>query len=147
VCTTTFAQFEFNSFLKPSDTLNVPRRNTVIITEASIATLSLIGLHSLWYSDFERSKFHTIDDSDEWLQVDKFGHVYSSYQLGRIGAESLNWSGVRKKDQLLYGATLGFTYLSIIEIFDGFSEEWGFSWSDMLANAMGTGFFIGQELH
>lgn len=141
-----FAQFELNAFLKPSDTLNIPRRNGVIITEASVATLSLVGLHSLWYSDFERSKFHTINDSGEWLQVDKFGHAFSSYQLGRIGAEALNWSGVSKKDQLLYGGTLGFAYLTVIEVFDGFSEEWGFSWSDMLANAAGTGLYIGQEL-
>ena len=94
------AQTDSSHFLQPSDTLNKSRRNFVIITEASLATMSLIGLNELWYNDFERSKFRTIDDFDEWLQLDKFGHVYSSYHLGRIGAEALNWSGVSKKDQL-----------------------------------------------
>jgi hypothetical protein len=29
---------------------------------------------------------------------------------------------------------------------DGFSEEWGFCWGDMIANAAGTGLYVGQEL-
>ena len=29
---------------------------------------------------------------------------------------------------------------------DGYSEEWGFSWGDILANASGTGLYVGQEL-
>jgi uncharacterized protein YfiM (DUF2279 family) len=146
ISTSCFAQNNASSFFKPSDTLNIPRRNTVIITEATLGTASLIGLNSLWYKDFPRSKFHTINDFDEWKQMDKLGHVFTSYQLGRVGADVLNWSGVSKKNQLVYGATLGFTFLTAVEIFDGYSKEWGFSWSDIGANALGTGLFIGQEL-
>lgn len=144
--TSIYAQFNINSFLKPSDTLNISRRNAVIISEASLGTLTLVGLNELWYNDFPRSSFHAIDDSNEWLQMDKFGHVFSSYQLGRVGADVLNWSGVSKKNQLIYGAALGFTFLTIVEVFDGYSKEWGFSWSDIAANGVGTGLYIGQEL-
>jgi len=144
--TSIYAQFKINSFLKPSDTLNISRRNAVIISEVSLGTLTLVGLNELWYNDFSRSSFHTIDDSNEWLQMDKFGHVFSSYQLGRVGADVLNWSGVSKKNQLIYGATLGFTFLTIVEVFDGYSKEWGFSWTDIAANGVGTGLYIGQEL-
>jgi len=144
--TSSFGQIDKNNFFKPSDTLNISRRNAVIITETSLATLTLIGLNKLWYNDFPRSKFHTIDDSNEWLQMDKFGHVFSAYQLGKAGADILNWSGVSKKNQLIYGSTLGFTFLTAVEIFDGYSKEWGFSWSDIAANAAGTGLYIGQEL-
>nr|WP_262920450.1 YfiM family protein [Hanstruepera flava] len=133
-------------FLKPSDTLDTKRRNAVIITEASLATLSLVALDQLWYKDYPRSKFHTINDNNEWLQVDKFGHAFSSYQIGKFGAHALNWSGVSEKDQLIYGATLGFAFLGVVEVFDGFSEEWGFSWGDIAANAVGTGLYVGQEL-
>lgn len=140
------SQTGFEAFLKPSDTLNSKRRNAVVISEASLASLSLIGLNQLWYADFPRSKFQTINDSDEWLQMDKFGHVLSSYHLSRVGAEVLNWSGVRKKDQLVYGSLLGLGFLTTVEVFDGFSKEWGFSWSDMLANTAGTGLYVGQEL-
>ncbi|MEO8772956.1 MAG: DUF2279 domain-containing protein [Gelidibacter sp.] len=78
--------------------------------------------------------------------MDKMGHVFSSHQLGRLGAKVLNWSGVSKKKQLLCRATLGFTFLTAFEILDGYSKEWGFSWGDMVANGAGTGLFIGQLL-
>ena len=140
------AQSHLDSFLTSSDTLNKPRRNAVMITEASLTTVTLVGLNQLWYADYERSKFHTLDDSNEWLQMDKMGHVFTSYQLGKHGAQLLHWSGVSEKNQLLYGATLGFSFLTTVEVLDGFSKEWGFSWGDILANATGTGLYIGQEL-
>ncbi|MBC2845497.1 DUF2279 domain-containing protein [Winogradskyella flava] len=141
-----FSQSNRNHFLKPSDSLNKSRRNVVVIAEASLATMTLIGLDQLWYADYPRSKFKTIDDGGEWLQMDKFGHVFSSYQLGRVGANVLNWSGVSKKDQLIYGSTLGLGFLTAVEVLDGFSQEWGFSWIDMAANTAGTGLYVGQEL-
>ncbi|AEG99858.1 MULTISPECIES: DUF2279 domain-containing protein [unclassified Lacinutrix] len=135
-----------SSFFKPSDTLNIKRRNTVVISEAAIGGVTLLALNQLWYADYERSNFHTINDNSEWLQMDKFGHTFSAYHLGRLGAQTLKWSGVSKKNQLLYGGTLGFTFLTAVEVMDGFSQEWGFSWGDFTANAAGTGLFIGQEL-
>ena len=141
-----FPQTDRSEFLKPSDTLNTVRKNTVIIAQSSTAAASLIALDRLWYADFPRSSFKTIDDSDEWLQMDKMGHVFSAYQLSRLGAESLNWSGASKKNQVLYGALLSTGFLTSIEIMDGFSAEWGFSWSDIAANSLGTGLFVGQEL-
>ncbi|WMI67630.1 DUF2279 domain-containing protein [Mangrovimonas sp. YM274] len=118
----------------------------MVISEASLATMALVGLDQLWYADYPRSKFHTLNDNQEWLQMDKLGHVYTSYQMGRLGANVLQWSGVSNKDQLLYGGTLGFAFLTAVEVFDGFSEEWGFSLGDVMANATGTGLYIGQEL-
>ncbi|WP_138433647.1 DUF2279 domain-containing protein [Winogradskyella algicola] len=141
-----FAQSRLNQFLKPSDSLNKSRRNTVLISEISLATTTLIGLNQLWYVDYPRSKFKTLDDSGEWLQMDKLGHVFSSYQIGRLGANTLNWAGVSKKNQIIYGSALGLGFLTTVEVMDGFSEEWGFSWSDMAANTLGTGLFVGQEL-
>ena len=141
-----FSQSKFNTFLKPSDTLNISRRNTVAITQTALASVTLISLNQLWYADYPRSNFKTLNDSSEWLQMDKMGHVFSSYQLGRLGVSTLNWAGVRKKDQLLYGSTLGLGFLTVVEVMDGFSEEWGFSWTDMAANAAGTGLYVGQQL-
>lgn len=146
IISNSFSQSKLDSFLTPSDSLNTSRRTTVYISEAAIGGLTLLALNQMWYADFERSKFHTFNDNNEWLQMDKMGHVFSSYQLGRIGANALNWSGASKKEQLLYGATLGFTFLTAVEVLDGFSKEWGFSWGDMMANGAGTGLYIGQEL-
>jgi uncharacterized protein YfiM (DUF2279 family) len=146
VSSSLFSQSGLNQFLKPSDSLNKPRRNSVVISETALATATLIGLNQLWYADYPRSSFKTIDDSSEWLQMDKLGHVFSAYQLTSFGASTLNWAGVRKKDQLLYGSILSLGFLTAVEVMDGFSEEWGFSWTDMAANVAGTGLYVGQEL-
>ena len=143
---TTYSQSKLDAFLTPSDSLNRPRLNTIVLSEASIGAITLLGLNQLWYADFERSKFHTINDNSAWLQMDKLGHVFTSYQLGKYGSHLLNWSGVSERDQLLYGATLGFSFLTAVEVLDGYSKEWGFSWGDILANGSGTGLYIGQEL-
>ncbi|TVZ59405.1 putative lipoprotein DUF2279 [Flavobacteriaceae bacterium MAR_2010_105] len=141
-----FSQTQLDTFLKPSDTLNRSRRNAVVISETVLGGATLVGLNQLWYKDYPQSKFHTLNDNDEWFQMDKMGHVFSAYQLSRVGANVLNWSGVSKKDQLVYGATLGYTFLTAVEVFDGFSVEWGFSWGDIIANTTGTGLYVGQEL-
>jgi hypothetical protein len=78
--------------------------------------------------------------------MDKLGHVFSSYQLGRLGANTINWTGLSRKNQIIYGSTLGLGFLTAVEVMDGFSEEWGFSWTDMASNTIGTGLFVGQEL-
>ncbi|WP_394331034.1 DUF2279 domain-containing protein [Flavobacterium omnivorum] len=134
-----------NSF-KPSDSLNTKRQNFVIISEAVLATGTLIGLNQLWYAEYPKSNFHFINDNSEWLQMDKAGHVFSSYHLGRFGAEMLEWSGTSKKNQLLYGAGLGFAFLTAVEVLDGYSAEWGASSGDILANAAGTALYVSQEL-
>lgn len=140
------SQSKIDTFFTASDTLNKSRRNTVLISEAVVSTATIVGLSQLWYADYEQSKFHTTNDNNEWLQLDKVGHAFTAYQMGKHGAQLLNWSGVNKNEQLIYGATLGFTFLSAVEVLDGFSQEWGFSWGDILANATGTGLYVGQEL-
>jgi uncharacterized protein YfiM (DUF2279 family) len=141
-----YSQTGFDAFFKPSDTLHTNRRNTVIITESVLTATALVGLNQLWYADYPKSDFHTVNDNSNWMQMDKLGHVYSSYQLGRYSAEMLNWSGVSKKNQLLYGAGYGFVFLTTVEVFDGYSAEWGFSWVDVVANAAGTSLYVSQEL-
>ncbi|PRZ28112.1 DUF2279 domain-containing protein [Flavobacterium granuli] len=143
---TAFAQNTVEGFLKPADSLNLKRKNALIITETALASVALIGLNQLWYADYLSSRFHFINDNAEWLQMDKVGHFYSSYQLGRLGAEMMQWSGATKKEQLLYGAGMGFVFLTAVEVLDGFSSEWGASTGDIIANASGTALFVSQEL-
>ena len=141
-----FSQNSFDNCFKPSDSVNKKRQNAVFITEAALASGALIGLNQLWYADYPKSNFHFINDNSEWLQLDKVGHLYSSYHIGRFGAVVLNWSGASKKNQLIYGASLGFVFLTAVEVMDGFSEEWGASMGDVLANASGTALYVSQEL-
>lgn len=134
------------SFFTPSQTFNSKRFKTVVATEAALYTGSLIALNSLWYNDYPRSSFHLFDDSKEWLQMDKAGHVVTSYTIGVVGIDLLKWSGVERKKAIWYGGVMGSVYQSTIEILDGFSTDWGFSVSDFSANTLGTALVIGQEL-
>ena len=92
-----FSQSGFDTFFTPSDTLHISRRNTVVITESVLTATALVCLNELWYADYPKSDFHDANDNANWLQMDKLGHVYSAYQLGRFSAEMLAWSGVSKK--------------------------------------------------
>ncbi|MDB2385680.1 YfiM family protein, partial [Polaribacter sp.] len=134
------------SFWEKSDTLNIKRRNAVVVTETVLATGTLFALNELWYKDYPRSSFQFKNDNNDWKQMDKAGHLMTSYYFGKIGMETLDWAGVSKKNQLIYGATLGFTFLTAVEILDGFSQQWGASLGDVVANATGTGLLVGQEL-
>jgi hypothetical protein len=140
------AQSNINNFLKPSDSINVLRKKTVYVGESVVFGAALIGLNQLWYKDYPKSNFHFINDNNQWLQMDKVGHFYSTYHLGRVGVEMLAWSGASKKEQLIYGSTLGFGFLTVVEVFDGFSQEWGASSGDIIANATGIALYVSQEL-
>ena len=142
----TTAQNSIDNFLKPSDTLNKKRLKTLVISEAAIVTATLVGLNQVWYADYPRSEFHFINDNAEWLQMDKVGHVFSSYHLGSLGANSLKWAGASRKSQLIYGSTLGLGFLTVVEIFDGYSANWGASVGDVAANVGGTALYVSQEL-
>ena len=140
------AQSSLESILTPSDSINKPRQSAVYIGESVALGATLIGLNQIWYKDYPQSNFHFFNDNDQWLQIDKVGHLYSSYHLGRAGAELLQWSGASQKEQLLYGASVGFAFLTVVEVFDGFSQEWGASTGDIIANATGTTLYVSQEL-
>lgn len=144
--TSSFAQGKIDSFLTPSDTLNHKRQNAVFVSEVVVSSAALLALSQLWYKDYPKSDFHLLNDNAHWLQMDKAGHAFSAYHLGRFGAEALEWSGSSKKNQRIYGATLGFVFLSAVEIMDGFSAEWGASYGDVLANASGTALYVSQDL-
>lgn len=135
-----------SSFFKKSDTLNIKRRNAVVISKSVLSAGALLALNELWYKDFPRSSFHFINDNNDWKQMDKIGHFMTAYYLGKIGMDALDWAGVSKKNQLIYGATYGFAFLTAVEVLDGFSKQWGASPGDILANAAGSGLLIGQEL-
>jgi hypothetical protein len=117
----------------------------VSVTASALYAGTMTGLYYLWYADYPKSEFHFVNDAGQWLYMDKIGHVTTSYWVGRIGYESLRWSGVSNKKAIWYGGTWGLVYLTSVEVFDGFSEEWGASAGDIAANTIGTGIFIGQQ--
>jgi uncharacterized protein YfiM (DUF2279 family) len=141
-----FAQNSLEIFLKPSDTIKQKRKSIVYITGGSAITLGLVGLNQLWYKDYPKSSFHTINDINDWQQMDKIGHFYSSYHLSKIGSDLVKWTGSNSKNQLIFGASVGLLFLTTVEIMDGHAQQWGFSWSDMAANTLGTALYVSQEI-
>ncbi len=127
------------------DTLNKKRLATTISTETISYTAGLYFLGEIWYKDKQRVPFHWYDDSKGYLQMDKAGHAYSAYRESFSAYYALRWAGVSKKRSLIYGGPIGLLFQTPIEIFDGLYEGWGFSWSDMGANALGSAWFVAQE--
>ncbi len=124
----------------------VRKRKMILATGATGAYLgSMIALDQLWYSDFEQAPLHSFNDAAQWLQMDKVGHLTTSYQLGKAGHAALQWAGASEQSARILGGSFGFLYLGGVELLDGKSSEWGFSWSDLAANAIGSGAFIAQD--
>jgi hypothetical protein len=130
----------------PSSLFSKKRLAVVVSSEAALYAGSMIGLNELWYKDYPRSSFHSFDDSGEWLQMDKAGHITTSYYVGRVGIGFMKWTGMERPKSIWYGGMLGFVYQTSIEVLDGYSAEWGFSFADLGANAAGSLLCIGQEL-
>ena len=138
---TAFAQQEVEN-----DSINKKRLNTVIYTSAGLYVGAMSVLYLGWYKDESPTSFHFINDSKYWLQVDKVGHATTAYTISNYGFWTLRWSGVNNNRATWYGALMGFGAMTVIEILDGFSPEYGASWYDITANALGTGLFVSQQL-
>ena len=132
--------------IETSKNIDKRKRNILLISEATAYSISLIGLNELWYADYPKSKFHFINDNGEWLQMDKLGHLTASYYSGVVGIKAYQWTGMSGKNAIWYGGLTGTFFLTIIEILDGKSAEWGASSGDLIANTLGSFLAIGQEL-
>ncbi|MEP7259105.1 MAG: DUF2279 domain-containing protein [Flavitalea sp.] len=129
-------------------TLKQKKQRLWMVTGANAVlwTGSFVALNSAWYAGYPRSSFHFFNDNAEWNQMDKAGHLWTSYQVSRVSAEAWKWTGLNNKQSAVLGGVSGIVYQSIIEIQDGFSSEWGFSWGDLAANIAGAGAYVSQEI-
>ena len=138
--------YRVDSQIIPIDTsFNPTKFYTIIGVESALYAGSMTGLWYAWYDDYSSGQFHFFNDNAEWLQMDKLGHAQTSYFFGKIGYDFMRGAGINKSKSLIYGGGIGFFYLSTVEVLDGFSKGWGFSWGDMAANALGTALFVSQQ--
>ena len=114
--------------------------------QASLWAGSFIALNKAWYANYPKAPFHFYNDGKEWLQMDKLGHAWSTYQISQHTSKIWQWSGMNHQKSVLIGTFSGMAYLSVIEILDGYSDKWGFSGYDVLANAAGAGLYGLQEI-
>lgn len=126
--------------------LNKTKLWIVAGTHAAVWAGSYIALNKAWYAGYPKEHFHFFNDNGEWNQMDKAGHTWTAYQLARVSTETWRWTGLKDKTSIWLGGAAALAYQSVIEIQDGFSAEWGFSWGDMAANTIGSSAFVAQEL-
>lgn len=143
--------FSLPAFAHENDTLaaNLSKQKKYNTLFSSITTgvsaTSFIGLNELWYKDYPQTKFHFFDDSKEWMQMDKLGHAFSAYQIGRNFYNALQTNDSNRNRNIFLGGASGLLYLTGVEILDGKSAQWGFSNTDMIANTFGYFLFASQE--
>jgi uncharacterized protein YfiM (DUF2279 family) len=135
-----------HSGIEKADSLNINRLRTVILGTSSFYAGGLFFLNNIWYKDDQPVPFHFYNDWPGWKQVDKAGHMYSSYYISKKGIDALRWAGVSEKKAVWLGGSMSLLMLTPIEIFDGLFDGYGFSVTDMIANTAGSALAVGQEL-
>lgn len=134
-------------FALAQDSLHVNKKRLLIVSGThTVAGIAIgTGLYQLWYKDYNTGKFHFFNDNNEWLQMDKVGHGVSNFYASSILCSNYEWAGLSPKKSMFIGSAVNLTYFTAIEVMDGFSRGWGFSWGDVIANVSGTSLFILQK--
>lgn len=135
--------FVTHSGAQPVDSTR--RGQTALIAGGVLYGGSLVALDRLWYADHERTGFHFFNDNNEWKQIDKVGHFYSAFHLSSMGHYTARWAGLENNKALLAGALTATLILTPIEVFDGFSDAYGASVGDLVANTAGAALYYGQQ--
>jgi len=136
--------FHFIAFSQ-NDSTQFKRRQAIAWSSCVAATgISYTMLNELWYKNFPKAKLHSFNDNREWLQVDKVGHSFTSYMLAKQLSDFHSWAQPSASDNWR-GISTSLLYMTSIEILDGRSKQWGFSWGDMIANTSGIFVYAAQE--
>jgi len=113
---------------------------------AAILLVGYVGVMALlmiaWYGAGLQEQFTWFDDSAEWLQLDKLGHVLVCFQISRAAMGLLRWAEADKPLILWVGGPMGFWMFSPAEVLDGFSPAYGASLPDLISNAVGSAWAI-----
>ena len=125
-----------------SDSLRLRKGLTHAVLSSS-AVGSLVALNQVWYAPYSTEEFHLFNDSKQWMQMDKFGHAFTGYLITNELNRLHYWAAGKRQPWV--GAVYAMSYLSTLEIMDGFSSGWGFSGADMLANGLGVGLAFSQD--
>ncbi len=145
------ADFQTEKFTEHnSDSTFQPKINKRLWVVSSghilLYTGTLNVLDRMWYKDYPRSGFHFYDDLADWMQMDKIAHAANAYQLSRLSYHTFRWARLDNNQAAIWGSISGNIFLTTVEIMDGFSAEWGASWSDLAANTLGSLSFFAQQI-
>jgi hypothetical protein len=115
-------------------------------SSGSLYTAGMVGLGQLWYKEQMTGRFTFFNDNGEWHYIDKMGHFFTAFHVSDAAVQLLQWSGCDRKKSIWYGGFTGAALMIPIEVFDGFSAEYGASWGDLTANTLGSIAVTAQHL-
>ncbi len=137
----------------PPDTTAEARRTISVPKLVIVGGTTLGGFiggyffqQNLWWKG-EKSAFH-FDWEHDWryaLGADKLGHFYFPYAVTTIYAQAFAWCGIDTTSSLWLSAGLATAHQTFVEVRDGFSKQWGFSWGDFTANTLGAAYPVLQH--
>lgn len=139
-------QSTLTKLITPKDSVNKTRLACVSSGYLLGTTGTIIALSSLWYNKYDKSAFHIFNDTKEWMQMDKGGHLVTAYNFTRIFTTMNRWAGIPSNQATWLGAGQEFLFHSTVEILDGFNKGWGFSLGDITSNCIGSATFVTQSI-
>jgi len=138
--------FNFNLFSQDTLRTKVDKNfYKFLAAEGVVLSGAILYLKHEWYYDKKRVSFHFYNDFKGWNQVDKLGHFYVSYLESNVGYSILKKFNFSEKKALYFGGFQGLILETPIEFLDAYYQGWGFSVSDLVANTLGSVFFIMQQ--
>lgn len=142
---TAWTQQDTLGFWDTPDSLHKGRFWAAAGTGVVVYTGAVISLNELWYTEYPRTTFHFFNDIKEWQQMDKAGHMFTSYFESDWTYHLARWTGMNRKSSIWTGTLVAVGLQTTLEVLDGFSSEWGFSAYDFAFNVAGAGMWAGQQ--
>lgn len=110
-----------------------------------LVIMSGVTVHGIRNWDWGSSSYHF--EPEGWFGkdtkyggMDKLGHAYTGYVLSQYFSQRIAHSVADPTNAAITGSLLGMGVQTYIEILDGFADEHGFSYEDLIADGVGATF-------
>lgn len=105
-----------------------------------------VYLNTLWwkgqYSDFHINSYQ---DNVYALGADKLGHATFAFMAATVYADAMRWCGFDSTSATWIGFGVAMAYQTFVEVRDGFSADYGFSWGDAISNTVGASLCVAKH--
>jgi len=106
---------------------------------------SMAVLYYAWYRHDNAGRFRFFNDLNAWRGMDKMGHFTSTWWACQWVYEASQPLNIPARQKLILSIGIPVLFMSTVEVFDGFSQGYGFSVPDMVANGVGASLFFVQQ--
>lgn len=145
--TTRASTADVKSDMVQTDSLDVLRFGVVASATVTGFTVGHVLMNNLWWKGEDRVPFHFNTESDYLyaLNADKLGHAFFANAVSTTYGALMLWCGMDSTAAVWTGFGVAMTYQTYVEVRDGFSAAYGFSWGDMAANTAGALFPVAKR--